>query len=282
MSDATFTPSAFIASFEMIPEAFLQNTYPAVANALSMPVYLLAVMYVAWYGYSVYDGRAASSAKDLLARLLTVTLVLGTLSWGGFASQLYHMAIELMNGICGTIISGQPVSSTLDGVMAQCNKITNAMLSAGLSNIGIVILGILIYGVTEVFLILASVYIVISKIMLAVVFLLLPLVAACIFWSATRQWFMNWASMVLNAVFIYVLTFAVLKFGFQFADTYFQKAQGLTGLDAASLTFSQIAFIIPTFGVLFLFLLPVKSWAASMSGGAVVQSLSLINRLRGR
>ena len=144
------------------------------------------------------------------------------------------------------------------------------------------ILGILIYGVTEVFLILASVYIVISKIMLAVVFLLLPLVAACIFWSATRQWFMNWASMVLNAVFIYVLTFAVLKFGFQFADTYFQKAQGLTGLDAASLTFSQIAFIIPTFGVLFLFLLPVKSWAASMSGGAVVQSLSLINRLRGR
>lgn len=69
MSDATFTPSAFIASFEMIPEAFLQNTYPAVANALSMPVYLLAVMYVAWYGYSVYDGRAASSAKDLLAQI---------------------------------------------------------------------------------------------------------------------------------------------------------------------------------------------------------------------
>ncbi|MGU7843611.1 type IV secretion system protein [Burkholderia sp. AW33-5] len=282
MSDAAFTPSAFIASFEMIPESFLQDTYPAVANALSMPVYFLAVIYLALYGYAVYDGRTAFSGKDCLARLLTVTLVLGTLSWGGFAGQLYHMAIELMNGIGGTIISGKPVSSTLDGVMLQCGKIVNAMLNAGLSNIGIVLLGILVYGVTEVFLILASVYIVISKIMLAVVFVLLPLVVAGVFWSATRQWFMNWASMVLNAVFIYILTFAVLKFGFQFADTYFQKAQGLTGLDAASLTFSQIAFIIPTFGVLFLFLLQVKSWAAALSGGAVVQSLSLINRLRGR
>ncbi|WP_454723362.1 MULTISPECIES: hypothetical protein [Cupriavidus] len=65
--------------------------------------------------------------------------------------------------------------------MAQCSRITNAMLNAGLSHIGIVIPGISIYGVTEVFLILASVDVVISKIMLAAVFLLLPLVTASIF-----------------------------------------------------------------------------------------------------
>ncbi|MEW4339646.1 type IV secretion system protein [Chromobacterium vaccinii] len=274
---ADFTVSSFMGSFEAIPQNFLNQVFPALAGAVSTPVYYSAVLYIALYGYSVYAGYGSFTMKDFLAKAATVIMVFATLNWGGFAGQMYKAAVGIMNGAAGVIISGQQVNSTLDGVWMQMHRIfSNIMATASWYNIGIILFGFLIYGVTEVLMVIAVVNMVMAKIYLAIAFSLLPLFVSFAFWPMTRQWFMNCISAILNAILIYVITFALLKFGFAYADGYFQQAASASPGESMQLTLQELIWVVPVFGTLILLLLQVKGWAASLSGAGAVEGVGAI------
>ncbi len=277
MTSSGMTPSRFLLDFDAVPTAFLNEVYPAIAQAVSMPVYYAVVLYVALYGIKIYSGKASLTPLDIFQKVLTIFLVFMCLNWYSLPNAIYTVLLDVMESTRNVIVGGVNTDNFLDAIWNQCSQLAKALMSVGLGSIFIGLMGLLIYLMMSFVTMIAMMNIVASKMMLAIAMVLLPLLVACLLWANTRQFFMNWVSKMLNAVLMYILTFTMLKFGFQFANGYLQQATlAGDGIDLAAITFSQIVFLVPVFGVLAMFLLKVKEWSASLSGGVAVQGLSAV------
>src|SRR5262249_54859652 len=88
----------------------------------------------------------------------------------------------------------------------------------------------------------------------------------------TRQWFANWVNMMLNFCLIYIITIAVLRFGFLlFADAINEINNAAGAVNTALVTVKQVISIAVMQGILVVFLFQVRSLAASLSNSAVAQ-----------
>ncbi|MNI91165.1 TrbL/VirB6 plasmid conjugal transfer protein [compost metagenome] len=88
---------------------------------------------------------------------------------------------------------------------------------------------------------------------------------------------MNWLSKMLNFSLIYILSIAIIRFGYSvFGDAINEVAQTATISDAALMTAQQYGTILIVEGVLIICMLQVRGWAAALSSGAAVQGSSLV------
>jgi type IV secretion system protein VirB6 len=267
---------SLLSASDNVTEHFLSSTYPALGSALSGPVYYAAILYWVLYGYQIYAGQAGSGMQEMLTKAITTALVLGTLAWGGLAAQIYHAFVGFMEGGAATLISGEPTATLIDGLYKTVNTVAKTLMKADWQAYGVIIQGFGLFLINCLLLLLAIVYMTIAKFGLAITMVLLPIFVAFLMWPQTRQWFMNWVSKMLNFALIYILVMAIVRVGFvAFSDAIdaVKKASTIGELD--SLTGQLVSQLIIVEGVLCLFMLQVKSWAAALAGGATVQGFSM-------
>jgi len=268
--------SSLLSASDNVTEHFLSSTYPAVASALSMPVYYAAILYWALYGYRIYTGQAGSGMEEMLAKAVTTALVLGTLSWGGLATQIYHAFVGVMEGGAATLISGQPTAKLIDGLYNSVGQAATTLMGAPWQSYGVIIEGFALFLINCILLLLAIVYMTIAKFGLAITMVLLPIFVAFLMWPGTRQWFMNWVSKMFNFALIYILVMAIVRVGFTaFGGAIDAAKQASTFTEVDQFTSQLVSQLIVVEGVLILFMLQVKSWAAALAGGATVQGFSM-------
>lgn len=266
-----------IAAPDNVAAGFLSSTYPALAQKLVMPVTYVAIFYWAWLGVRIYQGHAPAIASELFAKVIMTVLVFATLNWSSFAQSIYNAFKGVCDGSAIAILGGQSADTLLDGLIQKVEQIANVLLNQDAYKIAMIFLGYGLFILNCMLFIVSLYFLVISKIGLAVTMVLLPLFSGFFFFSATRQWGMNWISKMLNFTFIYVLVCAIVRFGFSaFGTLIEQVGQATTVKDAAVLTATYVVVVAVIEGVLILFMLQVKGWAAALSGGATVQGVSAV------
>ncbi|WP_430504825.1 type IV secretion system protein [Ralstonia pseudosolanacearum] len=274
---ATMTLQGLVGAADGVTEAFLSQTYPAIASAVSTPIYLAAVLYWALFGYKVYAGYAGMQWKDLLAKCVMTVAVFGTLNWGGFAQTIYHAFTSAMESAAGTIMAGKPTAQMLDSLFSNVQKVSDTLRSADFYQIAMILDGLVLFILNCILFVLALVYMTIAKFGLAITMVLLPLFIGFAMFPETRQWFMNWLSKMMTFTFIYILVIAIIRFGFlAFGDAIDTAGQAAQATSPDLVTSEQTTQLVIVEGVLILFMLGVRGWAAALSGAASSSTGTLV------
>ena len=272
---AAVTLQGLVGAADGVTEAFLSQSYPALAHAIATPIYFAAVLYWALFGYKVYAGYAPVQWKDILAKCVMTMAVFGTLHWGGFAHAIYASFVSFMEGAAATVMAGKPTAQMLDALWINVNKVSAQLRAESLAQIGMILDGLALFIVNCLLFVLALMYMTIAKFGLAITMLLCPLFIGFLMFPETRQWFMNWVSQMLTFCFMYILVIAIVRLGFLAFGDFIEMAT----TNALANT-SQTAQLIIVEGVLILFMLGVRSWAAALSGGAASSTGMLVTVAR--
>ncbi len=264
---AAMTLQGLIGAADGVTQSFLSQTYPAIAGAISTPIYLAAVLYWALFGYKVYAGYTPVQWKDLLAKCVMTVAVFSTLNWGGLAQVIYNAFVSFMEGAAATIMAGKPTAQMLDTLWSNVEAVSERLRNVSFYQFAMICDGILLFIVNCILFVLALVYMTIAKFGLAITMVLCPLFIGFLMFPETRQWFMNWVSKMLTFCFMYILVIAIVRFGFMaFGDAIDTAGQAAQSDGLA--TSEQTAQLVIVEGVLILFMLGVRGWASALAGGA--------------
>lgn len=272
---ADMTLQGLVGAADGVTQTFLSQTYPAIASAISTPIYLVAILYWALFGYKVYAGYAPMQWKDILAKCVMTVAVFGTLNWGGLAQTLYNAFVSFMEGAAATVMAGKPTAKMLDALWNNVGVVSSRLRSVDFYQFAMICDGILLFVVNCILFVLALVYMTIAKFGLAITMVLLPLFVGFLMFPETRQWFMNWVSKMLTFCFMYILVIAIVRFEFlAFGDAI--DTAGKVGQSEMLATSEQTAQLVIVEGVLILFMLGVRSWASALAGGASASTGTLV------
>jgi len=267
----------FIGSADVVADPFLSQIYPSIAGAISPALYYAAILYWALLGYKVYAGYAALDMRDLLAKITMTFAVFGSLHWSGFATQIYHLFLSLMESTAALITMGDSSVGLLDRFLKNAHQISQTLLNNSLYQINAIIEGTLILMVSCLLFAITLLYLTISKIGLAITMTLLPIFIGFALFRETRPWFMNWLGTMLNFSFIYILMNAVIKLVFTaFGNNTVDIDDAASHFETNMVSGDVVAHLLSVQLVLIFFILQVKGWAANLSGSATSQGSSAI------
>lgn len=277
---APITIQDLIGASDGVSEAFLAQTYPALANAISGPLYWAAIIYWCLYGYKVHAGYEPLRWNSVLARAYMTTAIFSSLYWGGLAQQFYHFFTSFMEGTAATIMAGKPTAMMIDSLWNDIGAVSALLQKVSWYQLGMILQGFSLFVLNNLLFVLALVYMTIAKFGAAITMVLLPVFLGFFLFEQTRQWGMNWLSMMLNFSFIYILVIAIVRFGFlAFGNAISEASKAADATDAALINIQQVGNLFIIEGVLVMFMLQVKSWAAALSGGVTVQGISVLMHL---
>ncbi|SAK79324.1 Type IV secretion system protein VirB6 [Caballeronia hypogeia] len=272
---SALTLQGLVGAADGVTQSFLTQTYPAIAGAISAPIYLAAILYWALFGYKVYAGHAPMQWKDVLAKCVMTVAVFSTLSWGALAQVIYSAFLSFMEGAAATIMAGKPTAEMLDALWGNVEAVSERLRSVNLYQFAMICDGILLFVVNCSLFVLALMYMTIAKFGLAITMVLCPLFIGFLMFEETRRWFMNWVSKMLTFCFIYILVIAIVRFGFlAFGDAI--DVAGQAAQSDGFATSEQTAQLVIVEGVLILFMLSVRSWASALAGGASSSTGTLV------
>lgn len=272
---AGMTLQGLVGAADGVTNAFLSHTYPAVAEAISAPIYFAAVLYWAIFGYKVYAGYATVQWKDILAKCVMTMAVFGTLHWSGFAQLIYQTFVSFMEGAAATVMAGESTAQMLDALWKNVDTVSTRLRSADVLQLAMILDGLALFILNCILFMLALVYMTIAKFGLAITMALCPLFIGFLMFPETRQWFMNWVSQMLTFCFMYILVIAIVRFGFLAFGAAIAVAAEAAGSEAM-VTAEQTAQLVIVEGVLILFMLGVRGWATALSGGASSSTGTLV------
>lgn len=274
---AELSIQGLVGAADGVTESFLSQTYPALASSVSTPIYYAAIIYWAIFGYKVYAGHSPLQWKDLVAKCAMTVGVFGTLNWGGLAKTIYTFFTSFMESAAATIMSGKSTATMLDSLWSNVDSVSSTLRSADIYQIAMILDGLVLFILNCILFIIALVYMTIAKIGLAITMVLLPLFIGFIFFDSTRQWTMNWLSKMFTFAFMYILVIAIVRFGFlAFGDAIAEAGKAAGAVSADLITSSQTSNLVIVEGVLILFMLSVRGWAAALGGGASSSTGTLV------
>jgi type IV secretion system protein VirB6 len=274
---ATLTIEGLVGASDGVTHSFLSEVYPAIANAISTPLLLIAILYWATYGYKIYAGYEPVKLNEMLARLFMTMAVISSLNWTGFAQQVYGFFTSFMEGAAASIMAGKSTASMLDALYNNVGQVSTLLQGVSWYQFGMILQGFGLFALNCILFMLAVVYMTIAKFGLAITMVLLPVFLGFFLFENTRQWGMNWISKMLNFCFIYILVIAIIRLGFvAFADAIAEAGKAASITDAMRINTQQISYLYIVEGVLVIFMMQVKSWAAALSSGASVQGVSAL------
>ncbi len=267
---AKLTLEGTLSASDAVTDQFLSQIYPSIANEINPVIYVLAILYWAVYGYKIYAGHAPLNWQDVLTKVLMTTFVFTALEWSGVAGMIYHAFADFMEGTAATIMAGESSTSMLGALYNNVGIIASSLQSVNPYQLGVLLLGFGMFLLNCLLLAVAICYLTVAKLGLALTMVLLPIFLGFLLFPATRQWFMNWLSSMLNFAFIYILVITIVRIGFViFGASVEEAAQTASGANAALMTVPQVAQLYIFEGVLIYFMLQVRSWAAGLSGGTL-------------
>lgn len=264
---ATITLQGLVGAADGVTDAFLSQTYPAIAQAIAEPLYFAAVIYWALLGYKIYAGHAALQWKDILAKSIMTVAIFGTLSWSGLAHVVYQAFVSFMEGAAATVMAGRPTAQMLDALWSNVDTVSRTLRFSGIYEIALMLDGLVLFIVNCALFVIALMYMTIAKFGLAITMVLCPLFLGFLMFPETRQWFMNWISSMLTFCFMYILVIAIVRFGFLAFGDAIDTAGELASTNGSA-SDGQTAQLLIVEGVLILFMLSVRNWAAALSSGA--------------
>ena len=274
---AQLTLEGLIGATDEVTTSFVAQVFPDLAELVSPAVYLIAVAYWAVLGFTIYNGQAIKY-WDLAQRMLLTAMVFLTLNWSTGGLVFYQAWGGFTESIAAKIMSGGVNStSMLDALYVNVGKVASVLMNVSWRQFAMIMMGYGLFVINCILFVVAILNMLIAKFGAAISMSILPILVAFFFFPQTRGWGMNWLSKMLNFSLIYILSIAIIRFGYSvFGDAINEVAQTATISDAALMTAQQYGTLLIVEGVLIICMLQVRGWAAALSSGATVGGSSLV------
>src|ERR1035437_2186952 len=214
-----------IANIDNIVLAFVQGSFGSLTATVQTFWRLMFIVFIAVYGYKIFiSGKF--SATDLITHCvkIIIVLVLAT-QWSAFFQFIYRMATDLPSDIAGQIM--QAASNSL-GAQAQAATAASAntllaqfydralavcarlLEGAGWSQFGLYLYVALIWLGAVAFTGYATMLIILSKLVVAVILALGPVFILLLIFHATRKLFEGWLRTLINYALVPVFVYTLL------------------------------------------------------------------------
>lgn len=274
---AQLTLEGLIGATDELTTSFVAQVFPDLAELVSPAVYLIAVAYWAVLGFTIYNGQAIKY-WDLAQRMFLTAMVFLTLNWSTGGLVFYQAWGGFTESIAAKIMSGGVNStSMLDALYVNVGKVASVLMNVSWRQFAMIMMGYGLFVINCILFVVAILNMLIAKFGAAISMTILPILVAFFFFPQTRGWGMNWLSKMLNFSLIYILSIAIIRFGYSvFGDAINEVAQTATISDAALMTAQQYGTLLIVEGVLIICMLQVRGWAAALSSGATVGGSSLV------
>lgn len=274
---AQLTLEGLIGATDEVTTSFVGQVFPDLASLVSPAVYLVAVAYWAALGFKIYNGQAVQY-WDLAQRMFLTAMVFLTLNWSTGGLVFYQAWGGYTESIASKIMSGGVNStSMLDALYVNVGKVASVLMNVSWRQFAMIMMGYGLFLINCILFVVAILNMLIAKFGAAISMSILPILVAFFFFPQTRGWGMNWLSKMLNFSLIYILSIAIVRFGYSvFGDAIEEVAQTATISDAALMTAQQYGTLLIVEGVLIICMLQVRGWAAALSSGATVGGSSLV------
>ncbi|NWD55373.1 type IV secretion system protein [Pseudomonas veronii] len=274
---AQLTLEGLIGATDEVTTSFVGQVFPDLAELVSPAVYLIAVAYWAVLGFTIYNGQAVKY-WDLAQRMFLTAMVFLTLNWSTGGLVFYQAWGGFTESIAAKIMSGGVNStSMLDALYVNVGKVASVLMNVSWRQFAMIMMGYGLFVINCILFVVAILNMLIAKFGAAISMSILPILVAFFFFPQTRGWGMNWLSKMLNFSLIYILSIAIIRFGYSvFGDAINEVAQTATISDAALMTAQQYGTLLIVEGVLIICMLQVRGWAAALSSGATVGGSSLV------
>ena len=274
---AQLTLEGLIGATDELTTSFVAQVFPDLAELVSPAVYLIAVAYWAVLGFTIYNGQAVKY-WDLAQRMFLTAMVFLTLNWSTGGLVFYQAWGGFTESIAAKIMSGGVNStSMLDALYVNVGKVASVLMNVSWRQFAMIMMGYGLFVINCILFVVAILNMLIAKFGAAISMSILPILVAFFFFPQTRGWGMNWLSKMLNFSLIYILSIAIIRFGYSvFGDAINEVAQTATISDAALMTAQQYGTLLIVEGVLIICMLQVRGWAAALSSGATVGGSSLV------
>ena len=274
---AQLTLEGLIGATDEVTTSFVAQVFPDLAELVSPAVYLIAVAYWAVLGFTIYNGQAIKY-WDLAQRMFLTAMVFLTLNWSTGGLVFYQAWGGFTESIAAKIMSGGVNStSMLDALYVNVGKVASVLMNVSWRQFAMIMMGYGLFVINCILFVVAILNMLIAKFGAAISMSILPILVAFFFFPQTRGWGMNWLSKMLNFSLIYILSIAIIRFGYSvFGDAINEVAQTATISDAALMTAQQYGTVLIVEGVLIICMLQVRGWAAALSSGATVGGSSLV------
>ena len=274
---AQLTLEGLIGATDEVTTSFVAQVFPDLAELVSPAVYLIAVAYWAVLGFTIYNGQAIKY-WDLAQRMFLTAMVFLTLNWSTGGLVFYQAWGGFTESIAAKIMSGGVNStSMLDALYVNVGKVASVLMNVSWRQFAMIMMGYGLFVINCILFVVAILNMLIAKFGAAISMSILPILVAFFFFPQTRGWGMNWLSKMLNFSLIYILSIAIIRFGYSvFGDAINEVAQTATISDAALMTAQQYCTLLIVEGVLIICMLQVRGWAAALSSGATVGGSSLV------
>ena len=271
------TLEGLIGATDELTTSFVAQVFPDLAELVSPAVYLIAVAYWAVLGFTIYNGQAIKY-WDLAQRMFLTAMVFLTLNWSTGGLVFYQAWGGFTESIAAKIMSGGVNStSMLDALYVNVGKVASVLMNVSWRQFAMIMMGYGLFVINCILFVVAILNMLIAKFGAAISMSILPILVAFFFFPQTRGWGMNWLSKMLNFSLIYILSIAIIRFGYSvFGDAINEVAQTATISDAALMTAQQYGTLLIVEGVLIICMLQVRGWAAALSSGATVGGSSLV------
>ena len=268
---AQLTLEGLIGATDELTTSFVAQVFPDLAELVSPAVYLIAVAYWAVLGFTIYNGQAIKY-WDLAQRMFLTAMVFLTLNWSTGGLVFYQAWGGFTESIAAKIMSGGVNStSMLDALYVNVGKVASVLMNVSWRQFAMIMMGYGLFVINCILFVVAILNMLIAKFGAAISMSILPILVAFFFFPQTRGWGMNWLSKMLNFSLIYILSIAIIRFGYSvFGDAINEVAQTATISDAALMTAQQYGTLLIVEGVLIICMLQVRGWAAALSSGATV------------
>ena len=274
---AQLTLEGLIGATDEVTTSFVAQVFPDLAELVSPAVYLIAVAYWAVLGFTIYNGQAIKY-WDLAQRMFLTAMVFLTLNWSTGGLVFYQAWGGFTESIAAKIMSGGINStSMLDALYVNVGKVASVLMNVSWRQFAMIMMGYGLFFINCILFVVAILNMLIAKFGAAISMSILPILVAFFFFPQTRGWGMNWLSKMLNFSLIYILSIAIIRFGYSvFGDAINEVAQTATISDASLMTAQQYGTLLIVEGVLIICMLQVRGWAAALSSGATVGGSSLV------
>ena len=210
--DASFVYTNLVevltSAVDSLLNGFVFDGYEALSNALAMPMVGLFTLYVILMGFSMAFGWSNFSAAEFASVILKFSVISTVvLNWSFVSEYFFNLLNSSIDEISSALISHEkmhlPFVGDLDSgiqqALTQFTKLGSLVFdTGGLSNLGGFFDGMVIWLVGYIFTGIALFEIILSKVMLALLFVFTPLMALFCLFDPFKPLCGRWLGLILG------------------------------------------------------------------------------------
>lgn len=292
-----------LTEIDMLLNNYVFNGYSALSGYMKIPLGIIATLYIVILGYGVMMGWVRLSMNNFVKAVLKIGLIyMAVTEWGWISQNLIGLVNNAIGGIGDALISASPIhipgadgiNGAMQIVLIQFTKIGGMIFNTGgWSNFGGWLEGIVVWGFGYLMIGLSLFEIILSKVMLAILFVFIPVIVVFCYFKNFQSIFDRWLGAIIGFALLQLFVTAALTLALSLAYWWEAANMGFQAIQIGNYGTLPIVIIgIICIGIIFkaadlaqnlggtVTTASASAMLGGMIGGAVGSTMSGLNLMR--